>query len=236
MYRTLLLGLMVFSLCSCGGCTRDVHFGQHAPYSAPHRYKTPLVIVVPDGLEQDAEVIDAAFIPNPDKLRLHYGEAFKYEAIARFSGLFSDTAFVSESVLDEALAPEAADESDSFAAEVSPEEQEPSLLPVPSFVSDNRGYLLRFEELTFSMEDDRPTFVADVTLEDRFAAAELLRTRVVGRGGKPGSRATSSNATEELKKKTLEACAQMLTPLRQKVIEAIEAGPADNDQQPAPTE
>lgn len=224
----LALGLLALVIL-LGGCNRAVRFSTHAPYPSRFMFDAPLVIVVPDTLEDMVFERTRGRFPAVEYYDIHVGQAFRIEAQARFQRMFDGVAIVRASEYPEDGV--RGDELDRFflgASGVSTSGQgqadaapTASLGMYPGFVSQPTGYLLRFHRVDFGIVDDRAVYLVTVTFSDRATGEELGTWQLRAAGREFIARATADSTAEALRKTVLSATTPVLLELQSRVANAI---------------
>ncbi len=202
----LLMAAMLLS-----GCKTPVRFAPHAAYSSSYRFPAPLVIVHPDDIDELEMTVNMSEIFEAKRFRVFYGEALKYETVARFGNMFSGVFLSSEKNF--------------FQLNTEEGKKTADLYSLPESLMDDKGYLLRFSNVRFSFEDDRPFYLVDVSFTNRETGVELFAGTMRGRGTKMNKRMDKKFMTEEIQRVVVTATTSLLNPLGERVRRAIQEEP-----------
>ncbi len=226
--RTMLVGTVLSALLIVCGCTHDVRFPRHSPYTAHTIINAPLTIVMPDDTYTVYEYTEMGAPLDRMDYRIFYGEALAVESVARFRQMFSEIAIATET--EYALATNAPlNPPVEKKARKDWEESLPSVKEkvefLPDHVFDGTGYLMRFDRMSFSFTDDRPVFVAHVNVANREADALILEGRIRGTGRTVPRRQDVKLMNQDIRESVVGACTQMTLNLSRDLAEAIRLNP-----------
>lgn len=230
--RSLPLALMMLFLAiTTTGCKHAVTFERHAPYQAAESYSAPLIIVIPDGLEEENYSIRLGLFPEPKAFRVFYGQALKEETAARFARMYDRIIVIDDMMYEEAMDPvRRLDDLDGLALDFGLGEQEWNSSAIEhemdadllKILQDRDGYLLRYRDVEFLMEERRPILSTYVVFTDRFTGQVLYQGRMTGAGTPVREYRSIDNLKKELKRTTVAACTSLLIRLSRNMVAGIE--------------
>ena len=211
------------------GCKHAVTFQRHAPYQSAHTYKAPLIVLIPDDIDELSYSVKFGMFPEPKSFKVFYGQALKEETAARFAHMYSRVVFVDEMMYEAAMDPvldlngivndDLGMQGVSVPDDLAEEEIDADLLKI---LRAREGYSLRYKAIDYSMSDDMAMIAVNAVFTDRFTDQVLFEGRLSGTGHPVRSYNAIGNLTEELKRSTVGACGAALIRLSRNMVEGIE--------------
>lgn len=242
----LLLAAFVFTGCGPNRIT----FDSHSPYRSPVRVESPLVIVIPDDIDEQKERVNMkTFLFFRDRFDVYYGQSLRVEAAARFYNMFDDIVLLNETVYNElrisdGLAPIRLTERDPIEeAEADRRDRERERSPeaqareqrrrelldfVPQFAREASGYVLILERPRYVFHNGRSILMVQASLRDRFTDEVLMQGVMRGQGTRITPRRTAGMREYELHKSVVSANAILYNNMRNRIRSAIDDDIARN--------
>lgn len=238
--------LAVTALLATGCMPNRVTFDHHQPYRSPVRIDSPLIIVVPDDLDEQKQRVNMRTVLFfRDRFDVYYGQSLRTEGIARYGNMFSEIVLLSETVynqlrIEEGLQPLRLSESDPMEDEPETsrrsqrEENEEAMRRrellefVPQFAREPTGYVLTLERPRYAFIDGRSIIAVQAGLRDRFTDEILLQGTMRGQSTRITPRQSAGLREYELHKSVISANSALYNNMRDRIRRAIEDDIARN--------
>ncbi|MCB2156816.1 hypothetical protein KQI84_18210 [bacterium] len=224
--RAFLLMILVAAMFATTGCKHAVTFERHVPYQAPDYYDAPLIVVVPNDIDEVQYSARLGLFPEPKSFKIFYGQALKEETAARFARMYNRIVIIDEMMYEEATDPVTASiqgtelNMGTYDYEFdSASEIDADLLKI---LQSPDGYLLRYRSIDFYMEDKKTILSVNAEFTDRFTGQTLFEGRISGAGDSIIEYNAIGNLKQELKRSTIGACTAVLVRLSRTMVDGIE--------------